>query len=122
MHNRTITQRLQHKASSRFGRITVLTGARQTGKTTLVRELFPDYTYLTLDDPITRPDYARLSAAQWQERYPLVILDEVQKLPALLDSVKASYDQYPHTRYILLGSSQILLLEKVQERLAGRAA
>lgn len=121
MHNRTITQRLQHKASSRFGRITVLTGARQTGKTTLVRALFPDYTYLTLDDPITRPDYARLSAAQWQERYPLVILDEVQKLPALLDSVKASYDQYPHTRYILLGSSQILLLEKVQESLAGRA-
>ena len=122
MHNRTITQRLQHKAASRFGRITVLTGARQTGKTTLVRVLFPDYTYLTLDDPITRPDYARLSAAQWQERYPLVILDEVQKLPALLDSVKATYDQYPHTRYILLGSSQILLLEKVQESLAGRAA
>ncbi len=122
MHNRTITQRLQHKAASRFGRITVLTGARQTGKTTLVRALFPDYTYLTLDDPITRPDYARLSAAQWQERYPLVILDEVQKLPALLDSVKATYDQYPHTRYILLGSSQILLLEKVQESLAGRAA
>ncbi|MDQ5767096.1 ATP-binding protein [Thiothrix subterranea] len=122
MHNRTITQRLQHKAASRFGRITVLTGARQTGKTTLVRALFPDYTYLTLDDPITRPDYARLSAAQWQERYPLVILDEVQKLPALLDSVKATYDQYPDTRYILLGSSQILLLEKVQESLAGRAA
>lgn len=122
MHNRTITQRLQYKAASRFGRITVLTGARQTGKTTLVRALFPDYAYLTLDDPITRPDYARLSAAQWQERYPLAILDEVQKLPALLDSVKATFDQYPDTRYILLGSSQILLLEKVQESLAGRAA
>lgn len=122
MHNRIIAQRLQHKASSRFGRVTVLTGARQTGKTTLVQALFPDYTYLSLDDPITRPEFARLSATQWQARYPQVILDEVQKLPALLDSVKASYDQYPHTRYILLGSSQILLLKKVQESLAGRAA
>jgi predicted AAA+ superfamily ATPase len=122
MHNRTISEYLQQKANSRFGRITVLTGARQTGKTTLVRQLFPDYTYITLDDPVTRPDYARIAAAQWQERYPLAILDEVQKLPALIDSIKATYDVYPHTRYILLGSSQILLLEKVRETLAGRAA
>ncbi len=82
MKNRILYQRLQKKASSKFGRITVLTGARQTGKTTLIRKVFPDYAYITLDDPITRPEYGNLSATQWQERYPVVILDEIQKLPA----------------------------------------
>ena len=94
MKNRNLSQRLQKKASSPFGRITVLTGARQTGKTTLIRKAFPDYSYITLDDPITRPDYASLSASQWHERYPVVILDEVQKLPALVDSVKAIFDLF----------------------------
>ena len=64
MKNRNLFQRLQKKASSPFGRITVLTGARQTGKTTLIRKAFPDYSYITLDDPITRPDmpaYLQLS-------------------------------------------------------------
>jgi uncharacterized protein len=122
MKNRVIYRRLQQKSASKLGRITVLTGARQTGKTTLVRAVFPDHTYLSLDDPVIRPDYARLAATQWRERYPQAILDEVQKSPALIDSVKAVYDRYPETRYILLGSSQILLLDKVRESLAGRAA
>ncbi len=122
MKNRLLLQRIQQKASSRFGRITVLTGARQTGKTTLVKKAFPEHAYISLDDPITRPEYGSLSAAQWQERYPEVILDEVQKLPSLVDTVKASFDLFPQTRYILLGSSQILLLNRVRESLAGRAA
>jgi predicted AAA+ superfamily ATPase len=63
-----------------------------------------------------------LSAAQWHARYPIAILDEVQKLPALIDTIKAVHDQYSETRYMLLGSSQILLLEKVRKSLAGRAA
>lgn len=122
MKNRKIGCKLLQKASSKLGRITVLTGARQTGKTTLVQELFSDYAYISLDDPVTRADYAQLSAAQWQAQYPRVILDEVQKLPQLIDSVKATYDRYPETRFILLGSSQILLMEQVRESLAGRAS
>lgn len=122
MKNRQLFQRLQQKGSSRFGRITVLTGARQTGKTTLVRQAFPEHAYINLDDPITRPEYGNLSAAQWQERYPEIILDEVQKLPSLIETVKAAFDLFPQTRFILLGSSQILLLNRVTESLAGRAA
>ena len=122
MKNRILYQRLQKKASSKFGRITVLTGARQTGKTTLIRKVFPDYAYITLDDPITRPEYGNLSATQWQERFPVAVLDEVQKLPSLVDTVKAVYDLYPESRFILLGSSQIFLLSKIRESLAGRAA
>ena len=49
-------------------------------------------------------------------------MDEVQKVPSIIESVKAAYDLYPEAKYILLGSSQILLMEKVRESLAGRVA
>jgi predicted AAA+ superfamily ATPase len=111
---------LQEVASSHFGRITVLTGARQTGKTTLVRELFKDYRYISLEDPVLRPEYARLSAGRWAEEYPLAVLDEIQKAPQIIETVKAVYDEFTDSRYILLGSSQILLMKQVRESLAGR--
>ena len=49
-------------------------------------------------------------------------LDEVQKAPSLVETVKAAYDQSAEVRYFLLGSSQILLLSRVKESLAGRVA
>ena len=45
-----------------LGRIMVFTGARQTGKTTLTRELFSDYNYLSIEDPVMRKSYASLTA------------------------------------------------------------
>jgi predicted AAA+ superfamily ATPase len=122
MINRTVYKFLLKKSASKFGRITTLTGARQTGKTPLVKEAFPDFDYISLEDPITRPDYAALSAVQWHQQHPNVVLDEVQKLPQLIESVKAVYDEYTDARFVLLGSSQILLLEQVKESLAGRTA
>ena len=122
MKARAIFRHILRKSESRFGRIIALTGARQTGKTTLVKSGFPEHDYISLEDPVTRPEYAALSAVQWRERYPVAILDEVQKVPTLIESVKAVYDIYPETRYILLGSSQILLMEKVRESLAGRVS
>lgn len=120
MKNRQIGQLIQERHRWKSGRILVLTGARQTGKTTLVRKLFPDYQYISLEDPILRSQYAQLTADQWNELYPMAILDEVQKQPSLIESVKAVYDQWPDPKFILLGSSQLLLLEKVRESLAGR--
>ena len=120
MKNRTILSFMKQKSASKMGRLMALTGARQTGKTTLVQTGFPDYCYISLEDPITRPDFAALSAAQWYQQYPVVVLDEVQKAPALIESVKAVYDQYPDARCLLLGSSQILLMEQIRESLAGR--
>ena len=98
----------------------MFTGARQTGKTTLARALFPEYAFLSIEDPVLRGSYARLTAAQWRSLYPTAILDEVQKEPSLIESVKSVYDQWPEPRYLLLGSSQLLLLDKVRESLAGR--
>lgn len=122
MYNRALRHRLEQRAASPHGRIVVLTGARQTGKTTLVRETFPDVPYISVEDPMLRPTYSRLSAAEWIERYPRAIVDEIQKVPSLVESIKAAHDAADHVRYLLLGSSQILLLSRIRETLAGRAA
>jgi predicted AAA+ superfamily ATPase len=63
-----------------------------------------------------------LSATDWIEQFPVAVIDEVQKAPTIVETVKAAYDRSPQVRYFLLGSSQILLLSKVKESLAGRAA
>lgn len=110
MKSRTIKDALIEKNKSPLGRIIVLTGARQTGKTTLARACFPEYTYLSIEDPVMRGEYSLLTAAQWENSYPMAILDEVQKEPRLIESIKSVFDQYPSPRYILLGSSQLLIV------------
>lgn len=113
---------LHRKHARSTGRIVVVTGARQVGKSTLVRHAFPDYAYIALDDPTSSGEWARLPSAAWAARYPRAILDEVQKVPSLLHTIKGAYDAANDARYILLGSSQIHLLTSVSETLAGRAA
>lgn len=120
MKARSIVTYISAQHKRRSGRIIVLTGARQTGKTTLCRELFTDMTFISLEDPVLRDAYRSLTAAEWANRYPYAILDEIQKEPRLVESIKAVYDQWTEPRYILTGSSQLLLLEKVRESLAGR--
>jgi predicted AAA+ superfamily ATPase len=101
--------------------VTVLTGARQVGKSTLLQHEFADYVYLSLDDFTLQEKARRDPASLWiaQER---VILDEVQKFPALLEAVKLSVDRSERRqRFILSGSANLLLMKGVTESLAGRA-
>lgn len=120
MKYRAISHTIIKKKASKFGRIIVVTGARQTGKTTLMRHIFPDFEYLSIEDPVTIGAFKSLTAAQWKTLYPSAIIDEIQKEPSLVESIKSVYDQFPEPQYILLGSSQILLLKKIRESLAGR--
>ena len=106
--------------------ITVLTGSRQAGKTTLVRDLLPTddqrpFLYFSLDDPDERLRLSADPVRRLDHENQLVILDEVQKQPELMDAVKFLADQRKNHRFLLLGSSQILLLKQVRETLAGRA-
>lgn len=121
MKSRSRTAQVIQDASSKRGRLIVLTGARQTGKTTLVRRAFPDFAYVSLDDPASRPAFTRFSARDWIARFPRAIIDEVQKSPSIIEAIKAAHDADASVRYILTGSSQILLLSQVKESLAGRA-
>ena len=121
MKNRSLGKRLIERSKSKTGRIIILTGARQTGKTTLAKKIMEGYTYVSLEDPVMRDTYRNLSAEHIFSLYPSAIFDEVQKLPSLIESIKAVYDQYPESKYLLSGSSQLLLLEKVKESLAGRS-
>jgi predicted AAA+ superfamily ATPase len=120
MKSRSIKNVILRKSKSAAWRIIVLTGARQTGKTTLAKLGFPEMTYIALDDPMMSGQYASLTASQWHHLYPNAVLDEVQKVPSIIESVKAVHDAFEDTRYLLTGSSQLLLLSKVRETLAGR--
>jgi predicted AAA+ superfamily ATPase len=83
---------------------------------------FGDYPLVSLDSPIEREQYERLTPEDWLRRFPRAVIDEVQKLPSILETIKACYDRAPHARYVLLGSSQILLMKGIRESLAGRVA
>jgi predicted AAA+ superfamily ATPase len=119
MFNRTLKSRLLRKAQWKQGHLLVLTGARQAGKTALVREVFPDMPYVSLEDPVARPAWSQLSAADWVERYPRAILDEIQKAPDIIDTVRSAHGQSASSQYLMLGSSQVLLRSGIKENQAG---
>lgn len=120
------------KASSEFACVTIY-GARQTGKSTMVRYLFSDtFNYITLDDLSIR-DYALRDPKGFLDfyKFPLVI-DEIQKAPSILSYIKIIIDNYKEEclkenkpvklLYILTGSNQFELQEAISESLAGRTA
>ncbi len=102
-------------------RLILLTGARQTGKTTLARAVYPDLRYLNLDAPEQREAVRELRADAWAGTVGEAVLDEAQKEPSLFDKVKYAFDAGEIGRTVLLGSSQVLMLQRVRETLAGRA-
>ena len=101
----------------------VVTGARQTGKSTLVRELAPGpRRYVSLDDLDTL-DAARRDPEVLVGGSEPVILDEVQREPRLLSAVKSAIDRDRRPgRFLLTGSANLLLMGRVSESLAGRAS
>ncbi len=107
--------------TSETKRIVVVTGARQTGKTTLSRRLYRELNYINLDSPENRDILRRVSAAGWAATVGNTVIDEAQKEPSVFEKVKYAYDEGNVSFTVLTGSSQILLLKKIRESLAGRA-
>ncbi len=129
--NRTLEKQIIN-ASIEFACVTIY-GARQTGKSTMVRYLFSDtFNYITLDDLSIR-DYALRDPKGFLDfyKFPLVI-DEIQKAPSILSYIKIIIDNYKEEclkenkpvklLYILTGSNQFELQEAISESLAGRTA
>jgi len=105
---------------SRKRRLVLLTGARQTGKTTLALRKYPDLRYVNLDAPENREAIRGMSTASWSKSVGNAVIDEAQKEPSLFEKVKFAFDGDAISFSLLLGSSQILLLKKIRETLAGR--
>ena len=101
----------------------VVTGARQTGKSTLVRKLVPgERRYVSLDD-LDAMDAARRDPGALVGGSGPVTLDEVQREPGLLHAVKREIDEERVAgRFLLSGSANLLLMRRVSESLAGRAS
>lgn len=103
--------------------ILAITGPRQSGKTTLLKNLFSDYRYLTLENPNIR-EFAENDPVAFLDVYDkYVILDEVQRVPALFSYLQERVDESGlMAQYILSGSQNFHLLQNITQTLAGRVA
>src|SRR3989338_1977209 len=100
-----------------------LTGPRQSGKSTMLHEMFENqYTYVSFDDPLTL-DFLSQDPKGFMKQYGnRVIFDEAQKAPLLFNYLKIAIDEDRHNygKFILTGSSQFSLIRQITETLAGR--
>ncbi len=119
MITRAIARRVKD-LSEQFLTVTIQ-GARQTGKTTLTRMVFPDYNYVNLEDSKAL-SLAKADIESFFDNHPSpLIIDEVQLFPEILRAVQVRVDEHQRMgEFILTGSHQPLLRESIGESLAGR--
>ena len=120
MIERAISDKIR-KSAMQVPVVTVM-GPRQAGKTTLVRNIFPEYTYVNLEDRVTR-ELAENDYIGFFSKYsePMII-DEIQRVPELLSAIQVKVDENrrKNGRFIITGSHQPRLREAVAQSLAGR--
>jgi uncharacterized protein len=117
-------------ATLRTTRVINIVGARQTGKTTLVRDMVEAAHFLDLDDEsllasLTLDPYGQLSAlsADTREAGLPIVIDEVQRLPQVTLALKRIVDRDHRTgQFVLTGSSDIFTMPKALDTLAGRVS
>ncbi len=102
----------------------VLTGARQTGKTTLLKKLFPQHHFVSLDLP-SLAEMAEKDPQTFLKQHPTpIIIDEIQYAPKLFRYLKSWIDEHrkSYGQFILTGSQKFVLMKNLSESLAGRCA
>lgn len=118
--NRKISDKIL-RATTQFPAI-VMTGARQTGKTSLLKKLFPNHSYATLEDPLLA-EKAENEPLEFLAQFPPpVIVDEIQYAPKFFRQLKSVIDADRHNmgQFILTGSQKFALMKEVSDTLAGR--
>lgn len=103
--------------------IVTITGPRQSGKSTLLKASFPNYKYVSLEDPDMRL-FATEDPRGFLATYPdRTIIDEAQRVPSLFSYLQTHVDtQNKEGMYLLAGSHNFLLMENINQSLAGRTA
>lgn len=121
MIHRTLTEHLKYLAT-KFP-VVALTGPRQSGKTTLVESLFSQKDYVSLEDPDMR-EFATTDPRGFLNQFKNgAVIDEAQHVPELFSYIQTRVDKSKILgEFILTGSQNFLLLEKISQTLAGRAA
>ena len=118
MIERTLSDKLT--ALSQKFQVITLTGPRQSGKTTLVKAAFPSLPYVSLEEPDIR-QIALTDPRGFLSNYnDGAILDEVQHTPELFSYIQSIVDSNRNAQFVLTGSSNFLLMEKISQTLAGR--
>ncbi len=108
------------KASETFKAVLV-TGPRQVGKSTLLKKLFPDRKYVSLDDPFLEEQASQNGSMFMMLNEPPITIDEVQRAPVLFRYIKIRCDESDeHGLFCLSGSQQFKLMKNVSETLSGR--
>jgi predicted AAA+ superfamily ATPase len=102
--------------------VITLTGPRQSGKTTLLRSIYNDIPYISLEDIDIR-NTAINDPRGFLNNFPKgAVLDEVQRTPELFSYIQGIVDENKEIHFVLSGSQNFLLLENISQSLAGRAA
>ena len=102
--------------------VIVISGPRQSGKTSLCRNIYSDYKYVNLEDITTRAAATADPSGFLDASGDRVIIDEVQNVPEILSMIQVRVDADRSRRYILTGSSNFSLLDNISQSLAGRSA
>ncbi|MEK6749511.1 MAG: ATP-binding protein [Pseudomonadota bacterium] len=104
--------------------VVVVSGARQVGKTTLLRHHFPNLDYVVFDASLDREDARREPELFLKNHPPPVILDEIQYAPEVVAAIKRAVDRSGARpgQFLLTGSQQWQVMKSLAESLAGRAA
>jgi predicted AAA+ superfamily ATPase len=107
--------------------VVVVTGPRQSGKTTLARAAFPEYAYVSLEDPDVRERVEADPRGFLMQQADGAVIDEVQRVPRLLSYLQTAVDEAARRpdrglgRFILTGSQNLMMSQAVSQSLAGRA-
>ena len=106
--------------SKMFGAILV-SGPRQVGKTTMLKNITQNVNYVTLDDMILRTSAIEQSGTFFKDNLPPVFVDEIQKAPELFEQIKMYIDrEHKKGQFYMCGSQQFKMMKGVSESLSGR--
>ena len=120
MYRKRLAESTVNMLSKMFGAILV-SGPRQVGKTTMLKNVTKDISYTTLDDIIVRTSAQEQSCTFFKDNPPPVFVDEIQKAPILFEQIKMYIDKdHKKGQFFMCGSQQFKIMKGISETLSGR--